>query len=201
MDENIDDTIEGNIYFFTKDELNTNQFILSDGGQHLHMIENINDAINVTGTGHPNVLYTKIQLVDGTEVLCEINVDDVQNSTLNIEDTVIDNDEVSQFVIIMDTEDKESDDSCSTITTHVGPKKTGQRIAPKNVIFVDGKKYYQCEYDGCDRKYTSNTSLKVHLRTHLGIQPYKCEICASTFNTTYTLKTHQRTHTGIRPYQ
>lgn len=202
-------SIEENVYFFTNNEtdLSTEQCNLSDNTQHLNTDQNTEIMLKISKV-RSNVAYTKIKLTDGTHVLCKILnikdkiINDVQfeneitNDKLTISNNELDITNGNINIIVMDESD---DDSIS----NVPQQKTNNMVrpTPSNLIVVDGKKFYLCDYAGCERKYTSNTSLKVHLRTHLGIQPFKCNTCKSTFNTTYSLKTHERTHTGSRPYQ
>lgn len=63
-------------------------------------------------------------------------------------------------------------------------------------------KHFECEYDGCDRKYTSKGNLKTHLKSHEGKFNYQCDFddCDKAFLTSYRLKVHRRVHTGEKPY-
>lgn len=63
-------------------------------------------------------------------------------------------------------------------------------------------KQFECEYDGCERRYSSKGNLKTHLKTHEGKFNYQCDFddCDKAFLTSYRLKLHRRVHTGEKPY-
>lgn len=66
-----------------------------------------------------------------------------------------------------------------------------------------GSKRYDCNYQGCERSYTSGSGLRTHIMTHKGEFPYKCRYqnCDKAFLTSYRLKVHVRVHTGEKPYE
>merc|ERR1719320_427013 len=66
-----------------------------------------------------------------------------------------------------------------------------------------GPRKYQCKM--CPQVFASKADLQlhtqVHMRIHLGIKPYRCEICQRKFTQLSHLQQHIRTHTGDKPYK
>ncbi|XP_055306219.1 zinc finger protein 583-like [Sitodiplosis mosellana] len=61
----------------------------------------------------------------------------------------------------------------------------------------DGRRY-ECYL--CKKFSTSNKAdLKMHMRVHTGVRPFRCNICFNRFTTKAHLKRHSKVHTNPRP--
>ena len=83
-----------------------------------------------------------------------------------------------------------------------GPKERKKKTDDvKNVVVQldeEGQKRYSCTL--CKKTYTQASTLRTHMRLHMGERPYSCSLCGNTFVQTGHLTSHMRTHTGIRPH-
>lgn len=52
----------------------------------------------------------------------------------------------------------------------------------------------------CNRKCTTASNLKIHVRTHTGARPFACTICDKTYTQLSSMRVHMRSHTGEKPY-
>lgn len=60
---------------------------------------------------------------------------------------------------------------------------------------------YKCPYENCKKSYATSGRLETHKRTHIGMKPYKCDICGKLFNEKGNLKTHLLFHSSFRPFK
>jgi len=68
----------------------------------------------------------------------------------------------------------------------------------KLVCIVLGEKPHQC--DICQKRFSSTSNLKTHMRLHSGQKPYACDLCPAKFTQFVHLKLHKRLHNNERPY-
>ncbi|KAM9822322.1 zinc finger and SCAN domain-containing protein 5B-like [Syngnathus typhle] len=61
-----------------------------------------------------------------------------------------------------------------------------------------GEKPFACPV--CGKRFAQKPSLATHMKTHTGEKPFSCSICHKTFSRRYHLEIHMRTHTGEKPY-
>ncbi|XP_055632896.1 zinc finger protein 91-like [Toxorhynchites rutilus septentrionalis] len=54
-----------------------------------------------------------------------------------------------------------------------------------------------CPEEGCLKKFSSKTSLKLHRRIHTGDRPFRCTICSLTFRTSGHMQAHMNSHSRL----
>ena len=62
-----------------------------------------------------------------------------------------------------------------------------------------GKKLYRCSQ--CEKTFPQNTDLKIHLKIHTVDKPYQCSYCEKAISQNCHLVSHLKTHTRDKPYQ
>lgn len=58
---------------------------------------------------------------------------------------------------------------------------------------------FTCEI--CGKKFTQQSSLKIHIRLHTGSKPYQCTMCSAGFIRSDLLMRHKLEHSGQRPFK
>ncbi|KAJ2078669.1 hypothetical protein H4R24_004324 [Coemansia sp. RSA 988] len=64
---------------------------------------------------------------------------------------------------------------------HVGRKSTGNLCL-------------ECHWEGCNIKRTKRDHITSHIRVHVPLKPFKCDLCSKSFKRPQDLKKHEKTH-------
>lgn len=61
---------------------------------------------------------------------------------------------------------------------------------------ISGEKPFQCEYEGCDRRFANSSDRKKHMHVHTSDKPYFCRIngCDKSYTHPSSLRKHMKMH-------
>ncbi|KAJ0032856.1 hypothetical protein NQD34_002937 [Periophthalmus magnuspinnatus] len=79
------------------------------------------------------------------------------------------------------------------------PAALNSKCPSENVLYLGSAKVHVCVF--CEKRFSTNQSLQIHIRVNTGEKPYSCPVCGKCFTQKAHLKTHIRTHTKERPYR
>ncbi|XP_071957365.1 uncharacterized protein [Antedon mediterranea] len=79
------------------------------------------------------------------------------------------------------------------------PEEAGsERLELSESIDEEKKSTHTCKY--CNKVFPFASTLKIHMRNHMGLTPYQCMLCTYASADKSTLVRHMRTHSGERPF-
>ncbi|XP_006817160.1 uncharacterized protein LOC102802189 [Saccoglossus kowalevskii] len=166
------------------------------------------EEVSLTGVGQSHLfqnplpvnrhLSTQSFIPDSTQAIITVNADNVtcmeqvgssgtdslqMTGELKIADSTISEDGNpvnAHSIIIHDT----------YITSEAIVDQSGQAEEP---TAKKTKKEFICNV--CQKSYSTHSSLKVHLMSHVGARPFKCDLCSATFNRMGNYTRHRLIHT------
>lgn len=55
-----------------------------------------------------------------------------------------------------------------------------------------GEKPFQCEFEGCDRRFANSSDRKKHMHVHTSDKPYLCKMCDKSYTHPSSLRKHMK---------
>lgn len=59
-------------------------------------------------------------------------------------------------------------------------------------LFPTGEKPFQCEFEGCDRRFANSSDRKKHMHVHTSDKPYLCKMCDKSYTHPSSLRKHMK---------
>jgi len=69
------------------------------------------------------------------------------------------------------------------------------KFGPKFFFFlISGEKPFQCEFEGCDRRFANSSDRKKHSHVHTSDKPYNCKVrgCDKSYTHPSSLRKHMK---------
>ncbi len=59
-------------------------------------------------------------------------------------------------------------------------------------FLFSGEKPFQCEFEGCDRRFANSSDRKKHMHVHTSDKPYLCKMCDKSYTHPSSLRKHMK---------
>uniref|UniRef100_H3B7J9 Zic family member 2 n=1 Tax=Latimeria chalumnae TaxID=7897 RepID=H3B7J9_LATCH len=68
-----------------------------------------------------------------------------------------------------------------------------ERVTIRKQVLL-GEKPFQCEFEGCDRRFANSSDRKKHMHVHTSDKPYLCKMCDKSYTHPSSLRKHMKVH-------